>query len=272
MSNKYAVVPQLEVDDQIWSQMRAEAVDMATQDPLLGGRIFNAVFNHKTFESALHYRLSRQLACCDVSSDLVEQAIGDALDSNRQISEIARADIVATFERDPACFRYLEPFLYNKGYLGIQIYRMAHQLFKMGRKDFALHLQARCSALLSIDIHPAASMGRGIMIDHAHAVVIGETAVVGDNVSMLHSVTLGGTGKDEGDRHPKIGDGVLIGAGASILGNISVGKNARVAAGSVVLKDVPENRTVAGVPARLVGITGPKEPARTMDQDFSEAT
>ena len=269
MHNKYAALPRFEVDDQIWSQMRAEAVDMATQDPLLGGRIFNAIFSHKTFESALHHWLSRQLACRDVSSDLLEQAIGGAMASNRQIAEFAKADIVATFERDPACVRYLEPFLYNKGYFGIQTHRVAHQLFKTGRKDFALHLQARCSALFSIDIHPAASIGRGIMIDHAHAIVIGETAIVGDNVSMLHSVTLGGTGKEEGNRHPKIGDGVLIGAGASVLGNIRVGKNARVAAGSVVLKDVPENRTVAGVPARLVGKAGPKEPARRMDQNFS---
>lgn len=262
--------PKLKLVDPVWARIRAEATEIAEQDPTLGGFMFGAVLNHDSFEDALRHRLARRIGNTDISNDLVEQAIGDAQRADPSLGEVARADILAIHERDPACDRYIEPFLYYKGFMGVEIYRMAHQLWRMGRRDFALHLQSRCSALFSIDIHPAARIGKGLMIDHAHAIVIGETAVVGDDVSMLHSVTLGGTGKDHGNRHPKIGDCVLIGAGASILGNIKVGSCSRIAAGSVVLIDVPKNRTVAGVPAKVVGYAGCDEPAKSMDQKFSD--
>ncbi|HHI82822.1 MAG TPA: serine O-acetyltransferase [Rhizobiales bacterium] len=270
MSVRTVNLAKLELVDPVWHRMRQEAEDIAGNDPTLGSFIFGAVLNHETFDAALLHRLARRLGNTDVSNDLVEQALGEALAGDPEIANAARADILATFERDPACDRYIEPFLFYKGFMAVQIYRLGHQLWKMGRRDFALHLQSRCSALFSIDIHPAAKIGKGLMIDHAHSIVIGETAVVGDNVSMLHSVTLGGTGKDHGDRHPKVGDFVLIGAGASILGNITVGSCSRIAAGSVVLHDVPKNRTVAGVPARIVGYAGCAEPARTMNQQIDD--
>ena len=172
---------------------------------------------------------------------------------------------MATFDRDPACHRYLQPLLFFKGFQAVQAYRLGHWLWLNGHKNLAYQVQMRVSEVFGVDIHPAARIGRGIMIDHAHSIVIGETAVVGDNVSMLHSVTLGGTGKEDGDRHPKIGDGVLIGAGAKVLGNIRIGSCSRIAAGSVVLEDVPACKTVAGVPARIVGEAGCAQPAIEMD-------
>ena len=175
-------------------------------------------------------------------------------------------DLVAIYERDPACHRLLQPILYFKGYQAVQAYRVSHYLWTHGQRDLAYFFQMRCSEVFGVDIHPAARIGKGIMIDHAHSIVIGETAVVGDNVSMLHSVTLGGTGKEDDDRHPKIGDGVLIGAGAKVLGNISVGHCSRIAAGSVVLHDVPPKSTVAGVPAKVVGEAGCSNPSIEMDQ------
>jgi serine O-acetyltransferase len=177
----------------------------------------------------------------------------------------ARADIVAIYERDPSCHRFLQPLLYFKGFQAVQAYRIAHWLWQQGRIDMAQMFQMRISEMFGVDIHPGAKMGQGIMIDHAHSIVIGETAVVGNNVSMLHAVTLGGTGKDDGDRHPKIADGVLIGAGAKVLGNISVGQCSRIAAGSVVLHDVPAKKTVAGVPAKIVGESGCATPSVSMD-------
>ena len=182
--------------------------------------------------------------------------------------EQAAADMLAVDERDPACRSLLQPFLYFKGFHSLLCYRIAHRLWRDGRDSLAFHMQSRMSERFGVDIHPAAQLGRGIMIDHAHSIVIGETAVVGDNVSMLHSVTLGGTGKEDGDRHPKIGDGVLIGAGAKVLGNIHVGANSRIAAGSVVLADVPPCKTVAGIPAKIVGEAGCAQPALSMDHRF----
>jgi serine O-acetyltransferase len=200
--------------------------------------------------------------------ELIQQAFQDALDADPSIGDAMRADVVAVHDRDPACNRYLEPLLYFKGFQAVQTHRMAHQLWKMDRRDFAYYLQSRSSVVYSVDIHPAARIGRGIFIDHAHGVVIGETAVVEDNVSLMQDVTLGGTGKETGDRHPKIRHGVLIGAGAKILGNIEIGHCSRVAAGSVVLHDVPPNRTVAGVPAKVVGYAGCEEPSRVMDHQL----
>ena len=175
-------------------------------------------------------------------------------------------DLFSVFERDPACGKLMQPLLYFKGYKAIQVFRIAHCLYEAGDTEVAYFLQMRMSEIFCVDIHPAAKIGVGIMVDHAHSVVIGETASVGDNVSILHSVTLGGTGKNSGDRHPKIGDGVLIGAGASVLGNIVVGKCSRIASGSVVLSDVPDFTTVAGVPAKIVGKSGCDQPSVSMDQ------
>ena len=181
----------------------------------------------------------------------------------------AEADLRAVYERDPACHRLMQPMLFFKGYQALQAYRIGHWLWENGRRDMAYFVQMRCSEVFGVDIHPAARIGTGVMIDHAHSIVIGETAVVGNDVSMLHSVTLGGTGKQRGDRHPKIRRGVMIGAGAKILGNIKVGHCSKVAAGSVVLKDVPENCTVAGVPAVPVG-SRCAEPARRMEQTLRD--
>ena len=182
--------------------------------------------------------------------------------------EAVRADLSAVFQRDPACHSYAQAFLFFKGFHALESYRVAHYLWTHRRQTMALFIQNRMSDLFAVDIHPAAKLGRGIMIDHATGVVIGETAVVGDDVSMLHGVTLGGTGKQDEDRHPKVGRGVLLSTGAKVLGNIHVGNCSRIAAGSVVLADVPPHMTVAGVPARVVGPAGCAEPARSMDQSI----
>ncbi|QPC41277.1 serine O-acetyltransferase [Kaustia mangrovi] len=256
--------------DPVWSQIREEAEGVTETDPSLGGFIFATILNYDTLEQAVSHRVAQRLGNADVCSELIVQAFEDALEEEPEIGAAMRADITAVYDRDPACSRYLEPVLYFKGFQAIQTHRMAHRLWKMGRRDFAFYLQSQSSQVFGVDINPAAVMGRGIMIDHAHAIVIGETAVVEDDVSMLHSVTLGGTGKVDGDRHPKVRRGVLIGAGAEILGNIEIGACSRVAAGSVVLHDVPPNRTVAGVPAKVVGYAGCSEPSRRMDHRLPE--
>jgi serine O-acetyltransferase len=216
------------------------------------------------------HRISERLAHTDVSGELIRQAYMSALEDDPSIAVAFRADLAATIDRDPATHRYLEPVLYYKGFHAIQTHRLAHWLWKQGRKDFALYLQSRSSAIFQCDINPAARIGRGIFLDHATGLVVGETAVIDDDVSILHDVTLGGTGKENEDRHPKIRRGVMIGAGAKILGNIEIGHCARIAAGSVVIKPVPNNVTVAGVPAKIVGEAGCLEPSRTMDQLFYE--
>jgi serine O-acetyltransferase len=221
--------------------------------------------HHKSLEKALSYRVAAKLASNEMSMVVVREIVEEAYAAEPALVAASRADLVAIFERDPACHRLLQPILYFKGYQAIQAYRIGHYLWTQGHKDLAYFFQMRVSEIFGVDIHPAATIGRGIMIDHAHSIVIGETAVVGDNVSMLHSVTLGGTGKEEEDRHPKIGDGVLIGAGAKVLGNIKVGHCSRIAAGSVVLQDVPDCKTVAGIPAKIVGEAGCDQPAVSMN-------
>jgi serine O-acetyltransferase len=253
--------------DPVWDRIRDEAQEAARKDPSLGGFIFGAVINQPRFEDAVMHRLAQRMANA-LTVELIQQAFQDALDADPSIGDAMRADVVAVHDRDPACHRYLEPLLYFKGFQAIQTHRMAHQLWKMDRRDFAYYLQSRSSVVYGVDIHPAARVGRGIFIDHAHGIVIGETAVIEDNVSLMQEVTLGGTGKESGDRHPKIRHGVLIGAGAKILGNIEIGHCSRVAAGSVVLHDVPPNRTVAGVPAKVVGYAGCEEPSRVMDHQL----
>lgn len=252
--------------DPVWAQIVEEAEQAVRDEPLLGGLVHSSVIYHGSLERALAYRISLKLASGEMSAQILREICDEAYSSDPSLATDARADIAAVYDRDPACHRFLQPLLFFKGFLAVQAYRVAHWLWNEGRTDLALFIQMRVSEVLSIDIHPAARIGRGIMIDHAHSIVIGETAVVGDNVSLLHSVTLGGTGKDDQDRHPKIGNGVLIGAGAKVLGNIRVGDCSRVAAGSVVLSDVPPCKTVAGVPARIVGEAGCDQPAMTMDQ------
>jgi serine O-acetyltransferase len=254
--------------DPVWARIRDEANDIVQREPEIGTFIFSSILHHDTLEAAVIHRVAERLDHSDVSAELIRQAYTDALEAEPKIGEAFRADIVAVFDRDPATDRFIEPVLYYKGFHAIQTHRLAHWLWSQNRKDFAYYLQSRSSAVFQCDVHPAAKVGRGIFLDHATGLVVGETAVIGDNVSMLHDVTLGGTGKDHGDRHPKIADGVLIGAGAKIIGNIEIGHCSRVAAGSVVLKAVPNNVTVAGIPAKVVGDSPCEEPSRTMDHMF----
>lgn len=249
-----------------WARIRQEAEEITRREPELATFVFENILNHDTLENAVIHRVSERLGNSDVSGDLIRQAFTEALQDQPSIGEAFRADIVATNDRDPATKRFLEPVLYYKGFHAIQTHRLAHWLHGKGRKDFAFYLQSRSSAVFQCDINPAAKIGRGIFLDHATGFVVGETAVIEDDVSILHDVTLGGTGKEHEDRHPKIRRGVMIGAGAKILGNIEVGHCARIAAGSVVIKPVPHNTTVAGVPAKVVGEAGCPEPSRAMDQ------
>ncbi|MDK1376665.1 MULTISPECIES: serine O-acetyltransferase [Sinorhizobium] len=252
--------------DPIWDSLREEARVAAERDPMLAAFLYSTVVNQHSLEEAVIYRICERLDHPDLQANLLHQTFSEMLEDWPEWGTILRVDIQAVYDRDPACTRFIEPVLYFKGFHAIQTHRLAHWLWKRGRKDFALYLQSRSSSVYQTDINPAARIGRGIFLDHATGLVVGETATIGDNVSILHGVTLGGTGKEGSDRHPKIGDGVLIGAGAKILGNIHIGHCSRVAAGSVVLKPVPPKTTVAGVPAKVVGEAGCSEPSRQMDQ------
>ena len=268
--HKSKLAKALDQVDPVWQRIRSEAEEAVRREPELASFIFSSLLHHDTLEAAIVHRIAERLDHPDVTGELIRQAYTDALEDQPEIGEVFRADIVATVDRDPATDRFLEPVLYFKGFHAIQTHRLAHWLWGKGRKDFAYYLQSRCSTVFQCDIHPAARIGRGIFLDHATGLVVGETAVIEDDVSMLQDVTLGGTGKEDGDRHPKIRQGVLIGAGAKILGNIEIGRCVRVAAGSVVLKSVPNNVTVAGVPAKVIGDAPCAEPSRTMDQMFSD--
>lgn len=259
------VVP-LNQPDPVFKRMTNEAQEVIRREPELAGFIYSNVLNHDSLESVIIHRIAARLSHQDVPSDLIRQAYVDFVAGDPGFSEAFHADLLAVMDRDPACTRLIEPILYFKGFHAIQAHRLAHALWRAGRHDFALYLQSRSSAVFQTDVHPAALIGKGVFLDHATGLVVGSTAVIEDNVSMLQDVTLGGTGKEMGDRHPKVRHGVLIGAGAKILGNIEVGHCARIAAGSVVLHPVPNNKTVAGVPARIVGEAGCAEPARSMDQ------
>ena len=252
--------------DPIWSRLRAEAEAAVAAEPALGTLIMASVLNQPSFEAAVAHRVATRLGHAAVPTDLIEQAFTEALAGDAAIGSGMRADVLAVLDRDPACYRVLEPVLFFKGFHALQCHRLTHWLWRQDRRDFALYLQGRSSEIFQTDINPAATIGKGVFLDHATGLVVGETAVIEDDVSMLHGVTLGGTGKQGGDRHPKIRKGVLIGAGAKILGNIEVGQCSRVAAGSVVLQAVPRNKTVAGVPAKVVGEAGCAEPSRSMDQ------
>jgi serine O-acetyltransferase len=262
--------PVLDTVDPVWARVRREAEEIVKREPELASFIYSTILHHDTLEAAIIYRLSERLDHAALPGELIRQAYTDALEDMPALREIFRADLMATVDRDPATHRLIEPVLYYKGFHAIETHRLMHWLWKQGRRDFALYLQSRASAVFQCDIHPAAEIGRGIFLDHATGLVVGETAVIGDDVSMLHGVTLGGTGKEWEDRHPKIRYGVMISAGAKVLGNIEVGHCARIAAGSVVIKPVPNNVTVAGVPAKVVGQAGCPDPARTMDQMFPD--
>jgi serine O-acetyltransferase len=258
------------LDEPLFARIRAEAEAAIKREPELAAFLMTAILNHDTLESAVVHRIAARLDHRDVSGAMISQVYGEIISGDPSIGEAFRADIIAVADRDPACMRLLEPLLYFKGFHALQTHRLAHALMRAGRRDFALYLQSRASAVFNADINPCARIGKGVFIDHASGLVVGETTVIEDDVSILQGVTLGGTGKETGDRHPKIRWGVLIGAGAKVLGNIEVGHCSRVAAGSVVLAPVPHNKTVAGVPARIVGEAGCAEPARSMNQILAE--
>jgi len=252
-------------EDPLWQTIRAETELEVRREPILASFLHATILNHDTLEAALSFHLANKLDSATASALLVREVIEEALHSEAGIGEAIRCDIRAVRERDSACPGYSVPFLYFKGFHALQAYRVAHWLWSQGREALALFFQNRISAEFGVDIHPAARIGRGIMLDHATGVVIGETAVVGNDVSIMQSVTLGGTGKEHGDRHPKVGNGVLLSAGAKILGNIKIGDCAQVCAGSVVLKDVPPRTVVAGVPAKTVGVPSCAQPAKEMN-------
>lgn len=251
--------------DPLWDAIRRETLAAVNDEPLLASFLYMTVLRHGSLEDVLAFHLSSKLASPVMDARALLELFSEALAADPAISVAMRADIEACFQRDPACDNYATPLLYFKGFHAIQSQRITHWLWQQGRRTLALFLQNRISEVTGADIHPAARIGHGVMLDHGTGVVVGETAVIGNNVSMLQGVTLGGTGKEHGDRHPKIGDGVLIGANASILGNICVGECAKVGAGSVVLDEVPPHVTVVGVPARVVA-QAQGTPGLDMDQ------
>lgn len=254
--------------DPIWTAVRAEAWSEEEREPILRNYLLQTVLKHKRLEDALSLHLAGKLATASLPSMLIHEIINEALQGNPAIGKAVRDDLQAVRDRDPASRGYLAPFLYFKGFHALQSYRVANWLWGRQRCLLAMQFQNRISEVFCVDIHPAAKMGAGILIDHGTGVVIGETAVVDNNVSILHEVTLGGTGKETGDRHPKIREGVLIGAGAKVLGNVEIGCGAKIGAGSVVLDPVPAHCTAAGVPARIVGKSRVGSPALEMDQQF----
>lgn len=260
-----------ESNDPIWEKMRAETQQAASQEPVLASFLHATILHHDELECALSFHLANQLDSPTAPAMMLREIMLAAFNSDSSLRSTLREDLQAVLDRDSACQQYHLPFLYFKGFQALQSHRVAHWLWQEGRQSLALFLQSKVSQKFGVDIHPAARFGHGIMLDHATGLVIGETAVVGNHVSILQSVTLGGTGKQDGDRHPKIGDGVLISAGAKILGNITVGEGAKVGAGSVVLQDVPPHTTVAGVPAKVVGVPDSENPAFDMDHGIPES-
>jgi len=266
-------MPKLEVvaaRTDVWSQLREAAEAAARAEPRLASQLNAVILSHDDLAAALSFQIARKLGDAELGAMSIREVCRDAYEADPGIVAAAEADLQAVAERDPATRSLLQPFLYFKGFQALQGHRVAHWLWGQGRDTLAFHLQSRMSELFQIDIHPAARMGAGLFLDHGTGIVVGETAVVGDEVSMLHAVTLGGTGAERGDRHPKVGKGVLLGAGAKVLGNITVGDYAKVASGSVVLKPVPAGCTVAGVPARLVNCPTDATPARTMDHTLAD--
>lgn len=255
----------LDTTDNTWEEIRKNALLQTTSEPVLADFLHATVLNHDSLEEALSFHLSYKLESSALGAESLREIIGTALNNEPNIGSAVRADLLAINERDSACQSVCTPFLFYKGFHALQAYRIAHHLWQQGRHALAFFLQNRISVVFSVDIHPAAIIGQGIMLDHGTGIVIGETAIVENDVSIMQAVTLGGTGKETGDRHPKVRSGVLISAGAKILGNIEIGHCAKIGAGSVVLKDVAPRTTVAGVPAKLVSCTGCDHPSLDMD-------
>jgi len=254
----------------VWAALRNEAAHAAQAEPTLASLLNAVILKHDNLSNALSYQLARKLGDQELRAMSAREIADEAYASDPRIIEMVEADLRAVFERDPACKGYVQPFLFFKGFLALQTQRVAHWLWNEGRETLAFYLQSRMSEIFQVDIHPATRIGSGVFIDHGTGIVVGETAVIGDEVSMLQGVTLGGTGAERGDRHPQVGKGVLLGAGAKVLGNITIGDYAKVASGSVVLKPVPPGCTAAGVPARLVNCPAGGAPARTMDHTLAE--
>jgi serine O-acetyltransferase len=270
------MVQRLEVVDiagapPVWAALRNEAEHIAAHEPSLASLLNAVILRHSELSRALSYQLARKLSDQELRAMSLRETCEEAFAADPSIVEAAEADLRAVFERDPACKGYVQPFLFFKGFLSLQTHRVSHWLWTRGRESMAFYLQSRMSELFQVDIHPAAVIGKGAFFDHGTGIVIGETAVVGDDVSILHGVTLGGTSADRVDRHPKIGKGVLIGAGAHVIGNITVGDFAKIGTGSVVTKPVPSGCTAVGVPARLVNCPTCAEPSKTMDQTLVDA-
>ena len=255
----------------VWASLRNEAERAAKAEPALASLLNAVVLSHEDLGAALSYQLARKLGDQELRAMSLRELADAAYRSDPSLVDTAERDLKAVFERDPACKGYVQPFLFFKGFQALQAQRVAHWLWHQGRETIALYLQSRMSEVFQVDIHPATRIGSGVFIDHGTGIVIGETAVIGDDVSMMQDVTLGGTGAERGDRHPKIGKGVLLSAGAKVLGNIHIGDYAKIAAGSVVLKPVPAGCTAAGVPARLINCPTCEEPARSMDHTLAEA-
>ena len=259
------------MSDPIWDQIQEEAKAASDEEAMLSGFLFATVLNHKSLEEALSFLLASKLESSTLPASTMRDLLDEAYREDSTIAESIREDISAICDRDPACDGFLNILLYYKGYHALQAYRAAHYYWNQDRHSLAAYMQSRISEIFAVDIHPAAKIGRGILIDHATSVVIGETAVVEDYVSMLHEVTLGGTGKEHGDRHPKVRQGVLISAGAKILGNVEIGKNAKVGAGAVVLEDVPPHTTVVGIPAKVTGVPRAESPALEMNHSLDDS-
>ena len=254
----------------VWASLRNEAQRAAKSEPALASLLNAVVLSHENLGDALSYQLARKLGDQELRAMSLRELASAAYAADPSLMGTAEEDLKAVFERDPACKGYVQPFLFFKGFQALQTQRVAHWLWNEGRETIALYLQSRMSEVFQVDIHPATRIGSGVFVDHGTGIVIGETAVIGDGVSMLQGVTLGGTGKERGDRHPKVGKGVLLGANAIVLGNITIGDYAKIASGSVVLKPVPAGCTAAGVPARLTNCPTCEQPARTMDHTLAE--
>lgn len=267
---KHLEVVEPTVAPPVWAALRNEAERASREEPSLASLLNSVILSHHSLADALSYQIARKLGDQELRAMSAREFAEEAFEADPSIIAAAEADLKAVFERDPACKGYVQPFLFFKGFMALQTHRVAHWMWTHGRDTLSFYLQSRMSEIFQVDIHPAAKMGAGVFVDHGTGIVIGETAVVGDDVSMLHGVTLGGTGAERGDRHPKIGKGVLLGAGAKVLGNITIGDYAKVASGSVVLKPVPAGCTAAGVPARLVNCPTCEEPARTMDHTLAD--
>ncbi|PON50002.1 Serine O-acetyltransferase [Parasponia andersonii] len=256
--------------DPIWDAVREEAKLVAENEPILSSFLYASILSHDCLEQALGFVLANRLQNPTLLATQLMDIFYDVMTHDKSIQRSIRLDVQAFMDRDPACLSYCSALLYLKGYHSLQVHRVGHALWSQGRKVLALALQSRISEVFGVDIHPAAQIGEGILLDHGTGVVIGETAVVGNRVSMMHGVTLGGTGKEIGDRHPKVGDGALIGASVTILGNIKIGHGAMIAAGSLVLKDVPPRSIVAGIPAKVIGYVDEQDPSLTMKHDATK--